>query len=101
MLRLFWFMRLSQRRNGKPETQSNRDGQHEIDQGLQKRNEFNQPHAPRPREQHVRQQPVANNNDQDDANDGLYNLRPGRVVLSKDKMTDDKRDGGGAQLREN
>src|SRR5579864_1322792 len=100
MLRLFWLMRLSQRGHGEAETKHDGDGQHEIDQDLQERNEFNQPHAARPREQHVRQQPVANNNDQNDADDGLNSFRPGPMRVSKDKMADDEGNRGRAELRE-
>src|SRR3954451_11333453 len=100
MLRLFRLMRLRQRGYGESEAESNRDRQHEIDEDLQNRNESDQPHAARAREQHIRQQPVANNNYKDNADDGLYDFRPSPVRVSIDKMADDERDRGGTELRE-
>src|SRR5579859_6453243 len=101
MLRLFRLMRLRERCDGQPETKNYDNGQHEINRGLQKRNELNQPHAARAREQHVRQQPVANNNDQNDADDGLHGFRPGLMHVAKYKIAADEGDRSRAELREN
>src|SRR5712671_3987385 len=100
MLWLFWFMRLSQRGHGESETEGDGDGQHEINQDLQKRNEFNQPYAARTGEKHVRQKPVADNNDQDDSDDGLDDFRPEPVSVAKYEMANDEGDGCRGQLCE-
>src|SRR6185437_2024708 len=100
MLRLFRLMRLRQCGDGKSEAENDRDGQHEINQDLQKRNELNQPHAARAREQHVRQQPVANNNDKDETDDGLNSFRPGPMRVSKDEIADNEGDRSRGELRE-
>src|SRR3954468_8559403 len=100
MLMLFRLMRLSQCGNRQPEAKNDSDGQHEINEDLQKWNEFHQPRAARPREEHVRQQAVANNNDQNNADNGLNSLRPGPMRSSKNKIADDERDGCRAELRE-
>jgi hypothetical protein len=94
-------MRLSQRGNGEPEAEDDGDRKHEINQSLQKRDESNQPDAARPSEQHVRQQPVANNNDQNDTDDGLNDFWPSPMRVSKDEMANNEGDGSGTELREN
>ncbi len=91
MFRLFRLMRLRQSGNGQPEAKGDGDRQHEINQALQQRNKFDEPHAARAREEHVRQKPVAKNDDQNNADERLNNFRPDPVGVSKDEIADNER----------
>src|ERR1043165_5430651 len=99
MLGFFRLVRFSQRSHGEPEAERNRDGQHQVNQDLQEQDEFHQPYAACAREEHIRQKPVADNNDQDDADDGLDNFRPRQVGIAEDEVADDKSDGSRGELR--
>src|ERR1700727_1538915 len=100
MLRLFRLMRLRQRGDGESETERDGDGQHEVNQSLQYRNKFDQPLATGAREENVGEQAVTNNNDQDDADDGLGDFRPGPLVVAENEIADEKSDDCSNQLRE-
>src|SRR5579859_437552 len=98
MLGFFRLVRFSQRGHGEPEAEHHGNGQHEVNQNLQERNEGHQPSAARARKKHIRQEPVADNDDQDDADDGLDRFRPSPMGVAEDEVADDKGDGGGGEL---
>src|SRR6266481_6963789 len=100
MLRLFRLMRLRQSGHGKPKAQCDGNGQHEINQAAQQRYESHQPYALRAGKQHIGQQPVAYDNDQNNADDGLGNFRPGPILVTKNQIANEKGDRGGKKLRQ-
>src|ERR1700743_1209431 len=99
MFWLFRLMRLSKRGHREPEAENNGDRQHEIHQPLQERNKFYEPLSARAREEHIRQQAVAGDDDQNNADDGLCNFRPA-PFLTKDEIADETGDDGRDELRE-
>src|SRR5271165_5933153 len=100
MLRLFAWVLLRKRRNGKCKAKNQRGRQRKINQHPQHRHPMPQPLAPGADEKHIGQQPIENHDYEDDADCRLHQVEHDPALLHEQHIPDEHTDARHADLRQ-
>ena len=98
MLRLLLGVLLGQRCHRKREAEDQRDRHGKVNEHAQHRHEVRQPFAPGAHEKYVRQQTIEDDDDEDEADRGLYQVERNPALLHEQHVADEHADGGHAEL---